>query len=68
MNKIEPYFDEDGTLIIPFECSDHSYKYWKQEGKDMSKILTELGADEETWAKYTHEPYPGKSEEGASEE
>lgn len=68
MNKIEPYFDEDGTLIIPFECSDHSYKYWKQEGKSMSKILTELGVDEATWAKYTHEKFPGTNGNTPSED
>ena len=26
----EPYFMEDGTLVIPFSCPDHSYKYWKK--------------------------------------
>lgn len=59
MSKNEPYFDETGTLIIPFECSDHSHKYWKQEGKDMTEILTDLGADKATWEKYTHKPFPG---------
>ena len=62
MNKIEPYFDEDGTLIIPFECTDHSYKFWKQEGKPMKEILTELGASKELWEKYTHEKFPEDEE------
>lgn len=66
MNKIEPYFDEDGTLIIPFECTDNTYKYWKQEGKPMKEILTELGAPKEAWEKYTHEPFPGEEESGDS--
>jgi len=68
MNKIEPYFDEDGTLVIPFECSDHAYKYWKQEGKTMAEILTELGVDETIWSKYTHEKFPGKNEDVVTEE
>lgn len=58
MDEKKPYFDEDGTLVIPFECSDHSYKYWKQEGKPMTDILKELNASPEVWAKYTHEKYP----------
>lgn len=67
MNKTEPYFDDDGTLVIPFECSDHGYKYWKQEGKSMAEILTEMGVDEETWNKYTHEEYPGRNGDGEEE-
>ena len=59
MDTIKPYFDEDGTLVIPFECSDHAYKYWKQEGKPITDILKELGADEAAWARYTHEKFPG---------
>lgn len=58
MDEIKPYFDEDGILVIPFECSDHAYKYWKQEGKPITAILEELGADEATWAKYTHVKFP----------
>ncbi len=68
MNKTEPYFDEDGTLIIPFECTDHGYKYWKQEGKTMAEILTELGVDEATWSKYTHEKFPDKNGDAPSED
>lgn len=64
MNKIEPYFDDDGTLVIPFECTDHTHKYWKQEGKTMAEMLKELGADKATWEKYTHEPYPDDAEGG----
>lgn len=65
MDTSKPYFDDDGTLVIPFECSDHSYKYWKQEGKPMKEILQELGASEEVWAKYTHESYAtGENSEG----
>lgn len=63
MNKIEPYFDDDGTLIIPFECSDHSHKYWKQEGKKMKDILTDLGADKTVWEKYTHESFSDNAED-----
>jgi len=58
MEQDKPYIDETGTLIIPFACSDHGYKYWKQEGRKMADILTELGVDEATWARYTHEPFP----------
>ena len=69
MNKTEPYFDEDGTLVIPFECSDHTNKYWKQEGKKMAQLLADLGVDETTWAKYPHVDYAPKSDdEPAAEE
>jgi len=68
MNRTEPYLDEDGTLIIPFECTDHTHKYWKQEGKSISEILTNLGVDEETWAKYTHEKFPDATPETISED
>ena len=68
MDDIKPYFDEDGTLVIPFECSNHEYKYWKQEGKPITDILRELGADQSAWTRYTHRPFPengdGKEEEG----
>jgi len=59
MDEIKPYFDDDGTLVIPFECSDHAYKYWKQEGKPVTDILKELGANQAAWEKYTHEKFPG---------
>lgn len=71
MDETKPHFDENGDLIIPFECSDHAYKYWKQEGKSLPKILAELHTDPETWARYTHEPYPeaddGDTGDGESE-
>ncbi|QGY40172.1 hypothetical protein GM415_08535 [Pseudodesulfovibrio cashew] len=68
MNKIEPYVDDDGTLVIPFECSDHTHKYWKQEGISMAALLQELGVDEETWARYTHEPFRnGESAENSDD-
>ncbi len=67
MNKTEPYFDENGTLIVPFECSDHTHKYWKREGKSMAEILADMGVDEKTWSKYTHEKYPGKAGNGTKE-
>ncbi|AMK12370.1 MAG: hypothetical protein AB7E51_05125 [Pseudodesulfovibrio sp.] len=58
MDDNKPFLTEDGTLVIPFECSDNAYKYWKQEGKAMTEILKELNVSPEVWAKYTHEPYP----------
>ncbi|MFH1913360.1 MAG: hypothetical protein ABIK45_03690 [Pseudomonadota bacterium] len=64
MDKIKPHLDEDGTLVIPFECADHGYKYWKQEGRSLADILTELGVDEATWAAYTNLPYPASGESG----
>jgi len=64
MDDSKPHFDPDGTLVIPFECSDHAYKYWKQEGKPLTDILTELGVDEETWARYTHIPFPTADNSG----
>ncbi|WP_432735457.1 hypothetical protein [Maridesulfovibrio sp. FT414] len=57
-NKDKPYFTEDGTLVIPFSCPDHSYKYWKMEGEKLSEVLSELGADRETWKKFTADPFP----------
>jgi len=66
MDEKKPYLTEDGTLIIPFECSDHGYKYWKQEGKPMTEILTELNASPEVWARYTHEKFPA-NDDGESE-
>lgn len=56
-DKTQPYLDEDGTLVIPFECGDHSYKYWKQEGRSLADILTGLGAGEDVWVRYTHAAY-----------
>ncbi|WP_027720908.1 hypothetical protein [Maridesulfovibrio zosterae] len=53
-----PYFLEDGTLIIPFSCPDHSYKYWKKEGKKLSEILADLDTDKETWTKFTTDTHP----------
>ncbi|MCJ2165833.1 MULTISPECIES: hypothetical protein [unclassified Pseudodesulfovibrio] len=58
MDESKPYLTDDGILVIPFECSDNAYKYWKQEGKPMTEILEELHASPEIWACYTHEPYP----------
>lgn len=66
MEENKPYFAEDGTLIIPFECSDNAYKYWKQDGKPLTEILTELGASEELWAKYTHEKRPNGNGDSSS--
>lgn len=53
-----PYMMKDGTLVIPFACPDHSYKYWKKEGKKLSEVLAELETDKETWAKFTTDKYP----------
>jgi hypothetical protein len=69
MNKITPYLDDDGTLVIPFECSDHAYKYWKQEGKPLGDILAELGASDDIRLRYTQTPHAeaAPSEPGESE-
>jgi len=67
MDENKPYFAEDGTLIIPFECSDHAYKYWKQEGKSLTEILTELGVSEEVRAHYTHEKDPNGNSDSKPE-
>ncbi|BDQ35181.1 hypothetical protein [Pseudodesulfovibrio portus] len=64
MDDKKPYLDDDGTLVIPFECSDHAYKYWKQEGKPLTDILKELNADPETWARYTHVTFPENGDNG----
>lgn len=62
MEDKKPYLMEDGTLVIPFECADNAYKYWKQEGKSMKEIMTELNASPEIWAEYTYEKYPESDE------
>lgn len=67
MDEIKPYIDEDGTLVIPFECADHRHKYWKQEGDPLSAILREAGVPEEDWAKYTHELFQAEPPEPAEE-
>lgn len=53
----KPYLDENGDLVIPFECADHRFKYWKKEGAPLSEILREAGVPEERWAEFTHEPF-----------
>ncbi|MBI9112487.1 hypothetical protein [Maridesulfovibrio ferrireducens] len=61
----EPYFMKDGTLVIPFSCPDHSYKYWKKEGKQLSEILAEMNVDKETWKKFTTDTHPDDAAEKA---
>ena len=56
-HKTVPYLDGE-TLIIPFACSDHRYKYWKKEGMPISDILKELDVPSEVWIKYTGNPRP----------
>ncbi|XPV75419.1 MAG: hypothetical protein ACNI27_12350 [Desulfovibrio sp.] len=58
-----PYYDEDGTLVIPFACADHSFKYWKKEGMEMKEVLKELDTPPEIWADYTHEKFESKTED-----
>lgn len=53
-----PYLMEDGTLVIPFSCPDHEYKYWKKEGKKLSEVLADLKTDKETWYKFTTDKHP----------
>lgn len=57
-NKDMPYFLDDETLVIPFSCPDHSYKYWKKEGKKLSEVLADIGTDKETWVKFTTDKHP----------
>ena len=64
MDENKPYLTEDGTLIIPFECSDNTHKYWKQDGRPLTEILRELNASPEVWARYTHEQYPSNGDSG----
>lgn len=59
MDNNKPYLTDDGVLVVPFQCPDHSYKYWKKEGKPVTEILKELNAPPEVWARYTTDPYPG---------
>ena len=62
MDEKKPYLTDDGTLVIPFECSDNSSKYWKQDGRKLTEILRELNASPEVWAKYTHVKYPSNGD------
>ncbi len=57
-SKDTPYIAEDGTLVIPGECSDHSVKWWKGEGRPIEELLKDLGAPPATWAMYSDKPYP----------
>lgn len=61
-DKTKPYLNENGDLIIPFECADHEYKYWKKEGKKLGDILRELGAPREVWERYAFDPYDAEGE------
>lgn len=58
MDTSKPFLDENGDLVIPFECADHQYKYWKKEGKALHDLLKELHAPREVWERYTWEDYP----------
>lgn len=58
----KPYLNANGDLVIPFECADHSFKYWKQEGRTLGEILRELGASREVWEKYTFDDYEGNGD------
>ena len=55
-----PYYEEDGTLVIPFACADHNFKYWKKEGMKMKEVLKELDTPEDIWKDYTHEKFESK--------
>lgn len=57
MDDKKPYLNENGDLIIPFECADHAYKYWKKEGRSLAETLKELGAPEDVWNRYTFDAY-----------
>lgn len=65
MDEIKPYIDEDGTLVIPFECADHRYKYWKEEGAPLDELLEELDVSDEVWKKYSFNQR--KKEDGEGE-
>lgn len=62
----KPYIDSDGTLVIPFECSNHEFKYWKAEGKKLLEILDEIEAPEEIRAKYDFALTSGTGKEDES--
>ncbi|MDD4731932.1 MAG: hypothetical protein PHX58_08370 [Desulfovibrio sp.] len=52
MPKDKPYLNENGDLVIPFACPDHTDKYWKAEGKSMAQLLQELNASDEVLLRY----------------
>lgn len=47
-----PYVDKTGTLVIPFACADHRYKFWKQEGEPLKNVLEALNASDEVRRRY----------------
>lgn len=52
----QPYIDAGGTLVIPFTCADHRWKYWKQEGRPLKQVLEELNAPDEVKRRYLPHP------------
>lgn len=63
MNDNKPYINDQGDLIVPFECSDNSYKYWKKEGKSMEDVLEEIAAPPEVRTRYLQDYEPGKKDD-----
>ena len=56
-NKVIPYIDNNGTIIIPFNA-DSKYHFWNG-GQPLSDTLMELNAAEDIWSKHIHQkPYP----------
>jgi hypothetical protein len=56
-NKSITYFDNNGSIIIPFNY-DQKYPFWNG-GQPLSETLMELNAPEDIWSKHTLSPYPG---------
>lgn len=53
----KPYFQADGTLVIPHDC-DPRYHHWKG-GQSVLQTLAELNAPPEVLRRYTREEKAG---------
>ena len=58
-SRDKPWIDESGCLVIPGECPDDRYKWWKKEGQSIAQTLQELRVSREVWQRYTILPYYG---------
>jgi len=56
-DKQNPYIDENGNVIIPFN-SDPQYHFWKG-GQQLSVTLKEMNVTEDLWKKHSGKSYLG---------
>jgi hypothetical protein len=56
IRKDNPYIDQTGTMIIPFN-TDPRYYYWNG-GQPLLETLMELNITKDIWGKHSEKPYP----------